>query len=605
MVPQNFPSVRISKLSDVDVIVEYFQSHPNEYDSIAESWIEDILHLTGYTGYYQQKMKTSVKAFTPITNHCYRLGKEKKVYAKIEKLERLKKRLDREINRQIGGKSVFQKHQVLKLHQPVASLVVYGLIKTIKTDSLPYLHKDDSVFIYAEAATKKSMRGFCSNDSLYGTYHNALAMGIVEQCENMPKDCYVGFVKVEQQRTQDGFYVVKGAYAFREQVQDLSDCMIATNYTKPDIPKIRFENGILRIPLNDELWGQMERLEGHFFLYWKTEFNNFYSSEDGLGYDGRLYDIIFEHRANEKRFIQNDVTAVTKQEFVCGSNDRVFWGLVVNFEKLSLKKKYEESSFYVLQKREWILDWKCVKFKNGYFVVVPPVDESVKFRPQAFSKPGVIESYNYLKEYLKDRLAPVRCSVEEMKLTICDTIRLDDAITKFATASKQRAIKTATTKGNVRIAPQQISFKQALSKALKMTEAEFEKYKSEYINYLVKLQSKKYKVIPCVERLSHANNDMNEYAFMFSIECQSGNVLIVHENVNPDRSTLLFWVKETTYNKAIREIYDFLQSAEINKRSNLRGGNIDISNAGILKYKSINHDDIWTWKRMISIYVSR
>ena len=23
-----------------------------------------------------------------------------------------------------------------------------------------------------------------------------------------------------------------------------------------------------------------------------------------------------------------------------------------------------------------ILDWKCVKFKNGYFVVVPPVDIS-------------------------------------------------------------------------------------------------------------------------------------------------------------------------------------------------------------------------------------
>ena len=126
--------------------------------------------------------------------------------------------------------------------------------------------------------------------------------------------------------------------------------------------------------------------------------------------------------------------------------------------------------------------------------------------------------------------------------------------------------------------------------------------KSDYINRLVKLQSKKYKVIPCVERLSHANNDVTEYAFMFSIECRSGNILIVHKNVNPDRSTLLFWVKGAAYDKAIREIYDFLQSAEINKRSSLRDGSIDVGNAGIIKYKSINHDDVWSWKRAIKVH---
>ena len=88
---------------------------------------------------------------------------------------------------------------------------------------------------------------------------------------------------------------------------------------------------------------------------------------------------------------------------------------------------------------------------------------------------------------------------------------------------------------------------------------------------------------------------------MFSLECRSGDILIVHENVNPDRSTLLFWVKKTAYDKAIREIYDFLQSAEINKRSGLRGGSIDVGNAGIIRYKSINHDDMWSWKKAIKV----
>ena len=78
--------------------------------------------------------------------------------------------------------------------------------------------------------------------------------------------------------------------------------------------------------------------------------------------------------------------------------------------------------------------------------------------------------------------------------------------------------------------------------------------------------------------------------------------MIVHENVNPDRATLLFVVKEENFNKSIREIYDFLQSAEINKRSSLRDKNVEIENAGILSYRSINHDDLYSWKQTINTY---
>ena len=212
------------------------------------------------------------------------------------------------------------------------------------------------------------------------------------------------------------------------------------------------------------------------------------------------------------------------------------------------------------------------------------------------------ESFNYLREYLNDRLNPVRCYVEALDLTICDKITLEAAIQKFAIMSKQRAITKNATKQSPRESPGQMTFKQALSKAAQMTPEEFEKYKSGYINFLVKMQSEDYKVIPCVERLAHANSDMTEYAFLFSIKCSSGKILIVHENVNPDRATLLFLVKEENYNKSIREIYDFLQSAEINKRSSLRGKNIEIEEAGILSYRSINQDDLYSWKQTINTY---
>ena len=129
-----------------------------------------------------------------------------------------------------------------------------------------------------------------------------------------------------------------------------------------------------------------------------------------------------------------------------------------------------------------------------------------------------------------------------------------------------------------------------------------EKYKSDYINFLVKMQDYDYKVIPCVERLAHSNSDITEYAFLFSIKCSSGKILIVHENVNPDRATLLFLVKKENFNQSIREIYDFLQSAEINKRSSLRDKNVEIKDAGILSYRSINHDDLYSWKLSITTY---
>lgn len=135
-----------------------------------------------------------------------------------------------------------------------------------------------------------------------------------------------------------------------------------------------------------------------------------------------------------------------------------------------------------------------------------------------------------------------------------------------------------------------------------MTEEEFHKYKSKYIDFLVEQQSKEYRIIPCVEKLSYANNDTTEFSFLFSVKCKYGNVMVVHENVNPDGSTLIFIVKKDAFNEAIREVYDFLQGAEINKRSSLRSGSISLNRKMIIRYRSVNHDDINSWKRAIYSY---
>lgn len=268
----------------------------------------------------------------------------------------------------------------------------------------------------------------------------------------------------------------------------------------------------------------------------------------------------------------------------------------------SILGKNNRSSFDILNKKEWILDWNCVSFKRGRVVIYARSDLGLKFKPTEVDAPLSLESFNYLKKYLNDRLPPVRCVIEGLKLSVIDKINFSTAIQYFAQAARQGVIRVKRNGSNIIGSPQQMSFSQALSKAKQMTLDEFKKYKSKYIDFLVSLQSINYKVIPCVERLAHSNSDMMEYAFMFSIECSSGKILIVHENVNPDRSSLLFLVKKESFDKSIRGIYNFLQSAEINKRSSLRDKSIDIEDAGILSYRSINHDDLYSWKLTINTY---
>lgn len=268
-------------------------------------------------------------------------------------------------------------------------------------------------------------------------------------------------------------------------------------------------------------------------------------------------------------------------------------------------KKTKEPAFNVLKAQTWILDWNCVKFKKDYIVVFPPDNPSINFKPKAVSAPGSIESFNYLNDYFNDRLSPVHCSVKGMEIDVYDTIRLNEAIQKFTTVAKQRGITTSGTIKIKKISPQKMSFDQALSKAQQMTLEDFKKYKSKFIDFLVSQQSPNQKVIPCVEKLAHSNSETTEYAFMFALQCKSDNMLVVHENVNPDRSTLLFVIPKDKeqFNKSIRYIYDFLQSAEINKRSGIREGSLRC-NANVIDYKSINHDNYCSWHKAIEWYIS-
>jgi len=577
----------ISSTQDIDEALASFTWPTLAYDRSNDWYVQDLIGKNEeLMSYYHTKMK-GYFGLDHVLKKEFR-KKEKVINVRIQEDYKPKAISTEPIYREVW------------LPQPLASMVVRGLTSMLNWHNISDYRYGEKVLVYAQPSTRRSRKIIWSDDELYSNYHNALQMGNLYDKE-MPTHVYVGYITIGK-KNNDGQFQIQEVNAFETVTSISSQYLHKLGTDKRQFKTMSLENRALKIPVNDDVWPMLEHRDGTFYFYWKKSFDEFYSEEYGCGDSNGLYEVVLYNDKQEKVCAQEDKAAIAKETYVSEPDNKEFEAFVINFKYIREKSKFEESSFNVMKRIEWILDWNCVKFKSGYFVVFPPEDGKVKFKPKAFPYRGVSDSFNYLKEYLNDRLNPIRCYVETLDLTIYDKITLEAAIQKFAVLSRQRGMKSNATKTTPKEVPEQMTFKQALSKAAQMTPEEFEKYKSEHINHLVKLQSKKYKVIPCVERLSHANNDMTEYAFMFSIECRSRNILIVHENVNPDRSTLLFWVKEAAYDKAIREIYDFLQSAEINKRSSLRDGSIDVGNAGIIKYKSINHDDLWSWKRAIKVH---
>ena len=607
-----YPSISITTFHDVEILVRYFECNRGSYDNVVESWIRDnIGDNKDVLDYYSEHMSNTFTSYWEI------VGKRVKVFNSRNK-EKFDKRIKRFEDLLIKLKAFKQEfetmtismtverqwvYKVVSLPQPFASLLVMGLLDEFRVSNIGSCKEGDFVYVYATEMTQEAKEKLWYDNHIYGKFYNALEMGNLPN--ELPINAYIGQFRIKDYRSYKKVGVDK-AFVFDKPIDcDYNDMpkFIAT-YSRHQAPikKIQFRNRTIEVPLSEENWEKLGNMKDEFFLYWEENFSQFCSLWGSFKDEDGLYDIVFYNGIERKRYYQLNNQAVVRNVRKDEQTNLTFYVLEFCFEYIEEKTDVENNSFDILQKKDWILDWSCVRFKDGYIVVSAPLDDKVKFKTKAFPLKGSIEAFNYLKDYLNDRLSPVHCTVEKMNLTIYDQIRLNEAIVKFATASRQRGITTVDSSPTKRITPVQMSFKQALSKAQKMTEEEFKKYKSEFIDFLVTQQSKKFKVIPCVERLAHSTGDTTEYAFMFSIECKSGNILIVHENVNPDRSTLLFVVKRENYDKAIRAIYDFLQSAEINKRSSIRSGDIDKGQVGIESYNSINHDNLYSWQKVITNY---
>lgn len=188
----------------------------------------------------------------------------------------------------------------------------------------------------------------------------------------------------------------------------------------------------------------------------------------------------------------------------------------------------------------FFLNWENVLFKNGYYIINPSSQQKKQFIPLIVKSPQSLECYNYMIKYIERKLPKIRCQINGNTLTVIDTVNLDNAFLMIVEYTKQQDyLKQNVIDKSKKI--NKISFNTCLEKSKYLTDNEIKKYKSKYLNTLISLQNKNYKIIPIIETLTYKNMVYIEDAFIFTICVKQNPIIrIIIENINPNRATIVF-----------------------------------------------------------------
>ena len=286
-----------------------------------------------------------------------------------------------------------------------------------------------------------------------------------------------------------------------------------------------------------------------------------------------------------------------------------------NKEKKKLEQKYEE-----LRKRgidpslftkTFTLNWADVFFNKNYYTFDPNHNNSIStyhIQKLYINDSRSRESFNFIVKYLMKRMPVIRYQITDnftIKLLEKYKPTLEVAINFLVKEQSKYDIgigEIAETIGH-KLNAEKLTFASAMSKAASMRPEDFKKYKSQFINYLILQQDKKYKVVPMSESITNSNITYEEATFIFTTKSWDNNLLLIIENVNPDRSTIVFKVLPKLYKDALQTIFDFMQSNLVNKRSGIRDKSLTFSDCGIIDYWSCNHDSFNDWKERMRRHI--
>lgn len=123
--------------------------------------------------------------------------------------------------------------------------------------------------------------------------------------------------------------------------------------------------------------------------------------------------------------------------------------------------------------------------------------------------------------------------------------------------------------------------------------------KSDYLNHLLNHQVPGISVISTMECCAYATGTTDSYerAYVFAVMNSSGRYCVIYENANEDNASIVAKVdsEEKCY-ECVAAMVNYMRSHSVNKRETLRSTH----NINGFAVRSINHDDIATWKSHVT-----
>lgn len=246
------------------------------------------------------------------------------------------------------------------------------------------------------------------------------------------------------------------------------------------------------------------------------------------------------------------------------------------------------------------LPWKYVRFRDSLmYLIHPNPSKRATTSPFMFRHPEIARAYNDIIKYIEGRCDKfIVKSVDGVIVELKNFESFRSMIPQFREycASVSEGIET-------RIMPEN---KKEFSVAEFKKSREYQK--SPYLNHLASFQVQSRKIYRILELFTHAqsDSDWDEYGFIFTVKSFSTYSLVIFENAtNVSRSSIIFKIQTSLFDRAIEVIRTFFASDTINKRQNLANGSIRFNSPAIVSYHRLNHTNFYDWKANFSSLLHR
>ena len=242
------------------------------------------------------------------------------------------------------------------------------------------------------------------------------------------------------------------------------------------------------------------------------------------------------------------------------------------------------------QKRnmEVAAEWDDVTFHNGWLEI--RLDGGLLHEECRCN-----ESYNEVKDEIKNRLGNIVVKYDGYGNPSIDNICLDKAIRELSKAYNPDEVydiddfwRMPRYEVAVRVNADSISCFLA-------------ERKQRYIKKLVDSQLPDYRLVPAKESLAHKSqvSSEEEYAFIFTLRGRMDNtLLLVYENLNQARASIVCEVYKSSYEDCLQVLFNHMADETIkNKRSSIQNG-VRLGAQGMKSVKSVNHTEyVGDWFR--------